>query len=756
MSPPTSPDSPNDGWWAIDVAAYLLTRLESLAASGSAAQLDPAEAIDWIRRNELGWAPGSFDLKAEVPWDDLRNAGSGEALVDVALDHAAKEVATAMEADGADDLCPFAARRFLPLGTLWAYGAPHALQQQTNAASADGHVHQGAALPIEVTLHWIAAGVTSIGGAPEGPPPMEDTTGTRFHPLPLLLLLRALTDESALAGEQEVLQLVTKSAKGDANAWNQLNARLAFAEGASRGVPRVADLVEAKKEARASGDSRRYTTLLRVEAILHAAVSQRESGLDVFVEQFERLAKLRRTHISREEKADYFRESIANHTKQSNHKLKRLELRLGELISGRGIQQAAVEKDFLVALKGYQKHIGGKPHPIAVTFPWGLVKSRPGTGPQSNHWRFNPAGIYELIEVLLEVISAHPPLADFVDGIDVCGLEEGEPNWLFAPAFKRFADRTSAMQPVPACRFHAGEWQWTPLHGLRRISEFLRFDLPPRTPRRIGHGLALHSNNWERIGRQPADELLDDLLWATERLNDIDGVSSALRRATARLVLDLREIVYADPKATAAGVDALVDAYAARFETDSLVQVSFIQEADDGRLFFDDRPVPARLEPRLQLLIAHLSTARPVSPSVAGLLDSADSPPGLSIHTLQATLAELYEMLAPEVIDDVRWNGVIVEACPSSNVIAGDVRGYARHPMAHLIDNGVLMTVNSDDPSIFHSWMPEELSHAEHRMKVGRRQVKSSRELGLRIVAPGLQGDVSSRLNSAITSLEGR
>ena len=754
-------DHPEEGgWWGIDLAGFLLTRIQSLDGRLTPAALDPDQAIDWIRRNELAWAPGCSDLRQVVPWDKLRDLKTEAELVEYVLAKSCEEVKAAEAASERGSLCPFAARRMMPLGTMEAYGCSTGEGLDSRRKSSDGHVHQGAALPLEVTLHWIADGITTIGGNPGelGLLPIKDTDQVEFNPLPLLMLLRALDEDCPWLDEGRSLSLFVKSAREDADAWDELNSRLNLSGRFRQRVPAYRELVEAKARARNGWAPWRYVAMLRSEAILQGAVSQRESGLDVFVEQFDRLRAMRRVQLPPGAKAEYLRESIANHVARSNHELRGLELRLGEPIGSREIEQRDVEKDYLAALKGYKEHIKQETNPVHVTFPWGLVKSRSGSRRTTAHWRFDPQGIYELVEVLLDVIESHPSLADFIDGIDVCGLEEGEPNWLFAPAFERFSSRTAHLRPVPACRFHAGEWQWTPLHGLRRIAEFLRFKLHPDTPRRIGHGLALHSDNWERISEQPSDELLDDLVWTLEKLTEVDEASAALRRAVTRIVLDLRPLVYEDADSRAAPIEQILGAYEARFDTASLEKISFLHREEEGGLRFGDRkPVSSRSEPRLRLLAAHLGADRADAPTVAEIVENGMLP-GVSVHSLRAILADLYDLLAPEIIDDVRWGSVVVEACPTSNVIAGGVRGYAQHPMEQLVSRGVLMTLNSDDPSIFHAWMPDELGHAEHRMGVPRRQVRGSRELGLHLIAPGLRDSesIAGKLDVAIASLEGQ
>jgi hypothetical protein len=747
--------SPSDqGWWAVDVAAYLLTRLAGLARPIAPSKLEVDDMIAWIRDKELPWAPGCADLRSLVPWNELRNQTDDPALIDFVLQQAANEVDASLKRNGPDDICPFSARRFLSRSTLAAYGVTVG-GPETDGACADGHVHQGAALPIDLTLHWAAgqvAGIDRASGSP-GPLLMKDTDGQEFNCLPLLLLHRTLVEDPRRAETDGVLELAVAATTDDRESWDELNHTIGFDHVRVMGIPTNAGLCELKNEARsASWTPWRQGALFRVEAILHGAITQRVAGLDVFVEQFEKLAQVRRARIP---KPAYFEASIKTHASQSGHSLRRLELRLGEPISIDPKDKRAVENDYAAALEGYLAHVKGQSDPIRVTFPWGLVKSLPQKAREAENWRYNPNGIYALTEVILDVLGEHPALAPFVDGIDVCGNEEGDPNWLFAPAFRRFATATADLTPAPTCRFHAGESQWTPLHGLRRIAEFMRFELSPRAPRRLGHGLAMFSTHWARLETEPADELFDDLLWARGRLEDIDRVARSTIRMVDRLILDLRPVIYADEEARSASVPELIRAYEARFDIDDLEAISFLEQEKSGRLSFPDRQPAPRSEPRLRLLKAHLEK-RPPSPAIAALLTDASRFPGVSVQGLQSTLHALWEVLGPEVADDVRWGGVVVEVCPTSNVMVGDIRGLSRHPMREMVRSGMLATINSDDPSIFHSWVPEELDHAKSRMNVPTRQVRSAQELSLRIVAPALDGvDIETELRTAITSLKG-
>ncbi len=727
-----------DGWWAIDVAGYLLTRVDGL--SPGTGVLDADEVVAWIRANELAWSPGAIDPTGTIPWGGLAS-GDDAALVEAVLGHAVDELA-APHADAR----VLAARRLLPTSTLRAYGLATPATGFQSEVFADGHVHQGAALPFEVTLRWVATSLTSIG-QPDPACMLTDTAGRSLDPFPLLLLLRNLVERPQKVDER-FLGMALASAVEGGDASDRFNAAGAFDRPFDGEPLTIAQIEDEKHRARQGQHPLQRVARLRVEAIVLGAVTQRKAGLDVFVDLFERFASMRRGHFP---KAKYYEKSIAMHAAQSGHSLRRLELRLGERINPGRCSQQALEAEYEKALLGYRAEVGNEPKPIAVTFPLGLVKSPRSPGP-SDHWRFDASGIYDTVGALLATLRSHPRLRAFVDGIDVCGFELGEPNWLFAGAFEQFAKETADWAPRPACRFHAGEWHWTSLHGLRRIGEFVQFPLPIGTPRRIGHGLALASDDWDRLCEQPLHELLDDLVWARDRLAPLDVPVGTLR-LVERMVIDLRGVVYREPLAAGATVDELMSSYRARFDASALERISFLHRVM-GKLEFPDRPPTPRSDRPSQLLVAQLRRDAVREVTLADAIEGQTLLPGWSIPTVQSALAELYGLLAPEVIDDVRWGGVVIEACPTSNVLAGGVRGYRRHPMRQLIDAGVLTTINTDDPSIFHAWMRDEIRHAEGEMGVSPRAVHRARDLGLSVVAPALSGiDVRAALDDALKSL---
>ena len=70
----------------------------------------------------------------------------------------------------------------------------------------------------------------------------------------------------------------------------------------------------------------------------------------------------------------------------------------------------------------------------------------------------------------------------------------------------------------------------------------------------------------------------------------------------------------------------------------------------------------------------------------------------------------------PEVMDYVRRNHVALEICPISNYLTQSFKTYEEHPIRKLLDAGLLVTINSDDPGVFATTLSDdyEVLHRVH------------------------------------------
>ena len=77
----------------------------------------------------------------------------------------------------------------------------------------------------------------------------------------------------------------------------------------------------------------------------------------------------------------------------------------------------------------------------------------------------------------------------------------------------------------------------------------------------------------------------------------------------------------------------------------------------------------------------------------------------------------------PALMAEVAERGVVVEVCPTSNLRTRVVASYAEHPLLRMIQAGVAVTVNSDDPPMFGTSIRQEHLACLHELGLSRAQL---------------------------------
>jgi len=67
----------------------------------------------------------------------------------------------------------------------------------------------------------------------------------------------------------------------------------------------------------------------------------------------------------------------------------------------------------------------------------------------------------------------------------------------------------------------------------------------------------------------------------------------------------------------------------------------------------------------------------------------------------------------PALLAELADRGIVCDVCPTSNVCTGAVRSLDDHPLPHMVDAGVLCTVNTDDPAMFGTDLSREYSQLD-------------------------------------------
>ncbi|HZU40763.1 MAG TPA: adenosine deaminase, partial [Solirubrobacteraceae bacterium] len=78
----------------------------------------------------------------------------------------------------------------------------------------------------------------------------------------------------------------------------------------------------------------------------------------------------------------------------------------------------------------------------------------------------------------------------------------------------------------------------------------------------------------------------------------------------------------------------------------------------------------------------------------------------------------------PELVDELAARGIVLECCPTSNVVLGVYSGYAEHPLPRLLEAGVRITLGSDDPPYFGASIGGEYEVCAERLGLGESELR--------------------------------
>lgn len=105
----------------------------------------------------------------------------------------------------------------------------------------------------------------------------------------------------------------------------------------------------------------------------------------------------------------------------------------------------------------------------------------------------------------------------------------------------------------------------------------------------------------------------------------------------------------------------------------------------------------------------------------------------------------------PALVERIAANGVMLEVCPTSNLLLGVVDDLADHALPALIESGVRVCVNTDDPGWFATDLMTELRLASDRLGVdAARHVAMQADA---LDASFASADLTTRLRGELTTL---
>ena len=101
----------------------------------------------------------------------------------------------------------------------------------------------------------------------------------------------------------------------------------------------------------------------------------------------------------------------------------------------------------------------------------------------------------------------------------------------------------------------------------------------------------------------------------------------------------------------------------------------------------------------------------------AGELAGADSVRDALDHVRPSRIGHGVRAIEdPRLVERIAQEGVVLEVCPGSNIALGIYPDHRNHPLRTLIDSGVKVTLNSDDPPYFLTSLKQEYDRAADLM----------------------------------------
>lgn len=299
-------------------------------------------------------------------------------------------------------------------------------------------------------------------------------------------------------------------------------------------------------------------------------------------------------------------------------------------------------------------------------------------------------------------------LTHLVRGIDVAGNENDLPIEIFAPAIRvlraaRCGNPSALFQPPRQMHLsiHAGEDYSHLISGLRAIDETVRF-CDYRAGDRIGHGLALGVDVAVWLERQkriylPLQEYVDNLVWC--HMMALDIIQQAPQFHAVIHVLEQKikrwaNLLYARP----VELDALKKSWELRGNCPRTSQIQSHAYGTEWERWVPDMRYLNEHNKNDEAVTLWRHYLRPPAlpgdqPAAGGMMmslaigerQSLDCPgPDRSSHHLEVLSKlelELITAIQDLLIERYSQGGIVIEACPTSNVYIGRLDQYHEHPI---------------------------------------------------------------------------
>ena len=369
-------------------------------------------------------------------------------------------------------------------------------------------------------------------------------------------------------------------------------------------------------------------------------------------------------------------------------------------------------------------------------------------GPQDLVNRLRREG-EQFVTKLQELLHNVPFLSEYVVGLDVASEEIDTEPWVYAPVYRKARSRMNTIPIQLDCghaiqnlgfTYHVGEDYYHIISGLRHIDEVLTY-LGFKSGDRLGHGLALQVNMAEWIHNNevvslPIMEHMENLLWMWSLCGQKSKELSDYLPQLEKEIMELAHTIYHNIKGLTPQI--LWTAYTRKFNP---LDQQFCVQMERQYLCSSDDCSSSKQYPAQRSFCSRscraVSECSSCQSSHCDYVWDADKLllthycPVYSLHykspyfsSVGSEKLPLFQAVQDHMRDKVQTSGIYVETNPTSNLIVGDICGWADHPITNLNNHNlsamptssILISINSDDPLLFNTNVENELALVYHTL----------------------------------------
>lgn len=320
----------------------------------------------------------------------------------------------------------------------------------------------------------------------------------------------------------------------------------------------------------------------------------------------------------------------------------------------------------------------------------------------------------DTVDIINEIREDIPDISNYIVGIDASAKENSVEPWVFAPVYKKARDSSNnkIINIVSGksiknlgFTFHVGEEYRHLLTGLRMIDEVVE-NFKYHAGDRIGHGTALgiEVESWTKenpIVVMPRIEYIENLLWIWGLCYNgtLNNLNININSFESEVMKHSKEIF---ETTTGISMYTFWSAYKSKFELfkpdiDKYVKQDCVYE-EEQKIWNEE-------------LILHSYHCKCYLEKMYEIIQVKITENDIFIlKTIQTLLRE-----------KIGREGIVIETNPTSNLAISGIERLFKHHIMNLnsygleegscMDKGVIVTVNSDDPSIFNTTVSNEISY---------------------------------------------